>query len=105
MTGPCAKARVICHIVTPEGRVFAGTNDVANPQRTCPRGAESQRNSYGLCRDLCKQPGHAEIIALKAAGPWAVGATALISHWRCCPACESALEAAGVVRIETGMAL
>lgn len=105
--GPCAKVTVECWIVSADSLMtFYGTNSVRNPQQWCPRvGARYQRNDYALCRDVCRQPGHAEIMALRLAGEWARGGTAYVSHHRVCPDCERALRAAGVARICTGVRL
>lgn len=98
----CAKAFVKATIVCDDGQNFVGTNDVRNPQRVCPRGADSERDSYELCKILCRQPGHAETEALRLAGPWAVGATIFVEHWRVCDACAKALERAGVAKVVLG---
>jgi deoxycytidylate deaminase len=98
--GPCAKARVTATITLPDGRVFHGTNDVRNPQASCPRiGQAYARDDFRLCVDVCQQQGHAEAMALRAAGGWAPGAVVRVSHHRCCYACTAALTAAGVARI------
>lgn len=98
----CAKARVVATLVTPDGRTFIGTNDVRNPQRVCPRGADSGRDSYELCNIICRQRGHAETEALRLAGPWAVGATCYVEWHRVCAACSKALERAGVAKVVLG---
>ena len=103
MTGPCAKLTVTAAIVTDDGGFFWGTNAVRRPQAACPRvGDAYQRNAYELCRLVCDQPGHAEMIALAKAGELAEGATIYVSHHRICPDCQAALERAGIARIITG---
>lgn len=97
--GPCAKVRIRATIRTPDGRSFVGFNDCDNAQRVCPR---EPGDNYFLCQAVCRQEGHAEVMALKQAGPWAVGATAFVEHKRCCPDCQQALNAAGVARIVLG---
>ena len=100
VVGPCAKARVTATITLPDGRVFRGTNDVRNPQPSCPRiGQAYARDDFRLCVEVCQQQGHAEAMALRAAGGWAPGAVVRVSHHRCCYACTAALTAAGVARI------
>ncbi len=98
----CAKAFVRATLVCTDGQNFVGTNDVRNPQRVCPRGADSGRDSYELCSIICRQQGHAETEALRLAGPWAVGATVYVEHHRVCSACSKALERAGVAKVVLG---
>lgn len=100
--GPCAKARVVCTIVTPDGRRFVGTNDVDRPQRVCPRGPDSYRGDYELCALVCRQTGHAEQVALANARKWAVGATAYVEHHRVCDDCHRMLTKAGIQEIKLG---
>ena len=96
----CAKARVVCRIVTPDGYAYEGDNGCRIPQARCPRTGDAyQRDDYRLCRDICHQPGHAEVMALRAAREWAVGATAYVSHHRVCDDCMAALKRAGVARV------
>ena len=99
----CAKARVTCRIVTLDGREFTGSNDCNNPQAVCPRiAAGSVRDDYQLCQSVCWQWGHAEEVALAAAGRArvsVVGAIAYVTHHRVCGRCEAALRARGVARI------
>lgn len=96
----CAKREVTCYIVTPDGRQFMGTNGCDEPQDICPR---RPSEGYEKCRTICKQPGHAEEIALGAAGSDACGATAYlegIGHY--CKACQIMLFRAGVVALRMG---
>lgn len=101
--GPCAKTTVTAVLVAAGGGPrFEATNAVRNPQQRCPRGHSSARDDYRLCRDVCQQPDHAEEAVLRLAGPWAVGATVWVDHWRVCDRCEQALERAGVRKVELG---
>jgi deoxycytidylate deaminase len=94
MIGPCAKTTVTCVITAADGRRFIGTNACANPQPKCPR---EPGEGYAKCVSICQQQGHAEVQALRAAGPHADGATAeLYGHTYACQACQEALYAAGV---------
>lgn len=97
--GPCAKQTVTATIITPTGERFVGTNDCANPQTTCPRDAAGMKTGegYHICREVCRQTGHAEINALRAAGEKARGATMYIEgHTYACGSCQEALTKAGV---------
>jgi len=90
----CAKAKVACAIVSTDGQVFMGRNDCDNPQSTCPR---EDGEGYDKCKSICQQQGHAEIMALKAAGSKARGGRAYLwGHTHYCHACENALLSAGV---------
>lgn len=93
----CAKRRVQCVIVTEDGKSFVGENDCSNPQNICPR---APGEDYTKCRTICQQTGHAEVNALRAAGPEARGALAvLIGHSHYCAACQIELFRAGVTAL------
>lgn len=97
MRGPCAKKIVKCVIVTKDFEIFEGENDCANPQPTCPRVGNED---YLKCRIICKQSGHAEIMALQAAGDKAKGAEAHVEGIdNVCKSCQEALFEAGVESI------
>lgn len=90
----CAKQLVIAVIVDPDGREWVGTNAVDRPQRACPRLAGE---GYAKCSDVCRQPAHAEIAALRLAGENARGATMyLYGHTYVCTDCGLALARAGI---------
>ena len=93
MLGPCAKKEVKCFIIKGK-RVFTGTNECRNPQAFCPR---EPGEGYEKCKTICKQVGHAEEVALDAAGKHANGSRAFIQgigHY--CKSCQTKLFAAGV---------
>lgn len=94
MNGPCAKTRVFCFIESPLGRRFVGENWCANPQPVCPR---EPGEDYTKCTTVCQQEGHAEVVAVRLAGPFAKGATATLhGHTYACMNCQHALFDAGV---------
>lgn len=94
-TGPCAKKRVACTIVAADGQRYVGTNDCVTPQAACPR---LPGDGYEKCVSVCHQPGHAEVMALAAAGPAARGALAWIEGiGHVCDDCRVAMDAAGVM--------
>lgn len=96
-TGPCAKVRVFCTLVHPDGRRWTGENVVRKPQEVCPRGDLPSGVGYEMCRDVCDQVGHAEVVALEAAGERARGCTAYIEgRDYICTNCQTALLNAGV---------
>lgn len=92
--GPCAKRVVKATLVCLDGSRFVGTNDCMTPQKTCPR---ESGEGYGKCASVCRQPGHAERVAIKAAGPKANGATMYIEgiDWSC-DDCQRAMRDCGI---------
>lgn len=103
MKGPCVKQRVIATIITLSGKRFVGENDCANPQTVCPRAGMKTGEGYHLCSSICKQTGHAEENALKAAGRKAFGATIYIQgHSYACEPCKRACAKEGVVSLIIG---
>ena len=96
--GPCAKTVVTCHIMTPDMQhTFYGENDCENPQKVCPR---QPNEDYLKCVLICKQSGHAEVMALQQAGEFAKGATAIVKGIKhVCKSCQERLFAAGISKI------
>jgi hypothetical protein len=98
--GPCAKATIICTIVTLAGERIVGTNICRNPQPVCPR---LPGEGYEKCKTICDQVGHAEEVAVQRAGKRALGARAFIEgHTYACMNCQHALFGAGVDSISLG---
>lgn len=95
--GPCAKRRVRCTIVAPDGRAVTGENWCENSQPTCPR---KPGEGYDKCHAICMQVGHAEEVALdmaRAEGFRLEGAIAVIAgHEHVCGGCQGALKSAGI---------
>lgn len=97
----CAKQVVKATIIALNGETFVGFNDCNKPQQSCPRGDMPSNVGYHLCRAVCEQPGHAEVMAIQAAGELARGATLILEgHKAVCPACLIVCNAAGIARIE-----
>lgn len=97
----CAKQVVEATIIATDGTTYVGRNDCANPQAVCPRGSMPSNVGYHLCRSVCRQAGHAEVMAIEAAGEHAEGATLILrGHVAVCPECMKACNAAGIARIE-----
>lgn len=94
MSGPCAKTVVTCTLVTEGGERIVGTNFCRRPQTICPR---LPNEGYEKCKSICDQPGHAEEMALAAAGERARGARAYVEGISyACRQCQEAIFAAGV---------
>ena len=95
MNGPCAKARVFCTLTMPDGEEITGENWCANPQLACPR---APGEDYTKCSTICRQEGHAEVVAVRLAGGKARGATAVLrGHTYACMACQHVMFGAGVL--------
>ena len=102
-SGPCAKRRVTATVVDTSGTHWVAFNHTMKPQTRCPRAGMSTGVGYELCRDVCQQPGHAEINAIKFAGDKARGATLYVSgHSYVCDDCMSAARKGGVSKVVVG---
>lgn len=100
----CAKQVVRCTLVHPDGRRWVGENYCLSPQETCPRGAMPSGIGYHLCKEVCKQVGHAEVVAIAAAGEDAAGCAAYVEgHSYVCGRCAASLASAGVSHFEIGV--
>lgn len=99
--GPCAKQTVRCTILYGDGHRIVGENYCLNPQPTCPRGNMPTGTGYEKCTDICKQEGHAEVIAARiAANLNRTGGVAYVEgHTYVCAPCEKTLNALGVTKI------
>lgn len=95
--GPCARRRVQCTIRLPGGHTVVGENSCESPQEACPR---EPGEGYEKCRTVCKQVGHAELMALSLAeleGFSVAGSSAVVrGHSYACKECQEALFGAGV---------
>jgi hypothetical protein len=105
MMGPCFKQTVTATIVTQSGERFVATNHCETPQSYCPRDAVGFKSGQGyhLCKTECRQPAHAEVNALAAAGDKALGADIYVEgHTYVCSGCSDACDAAGIKSITIG---
>lgn len=104
--GPCAKQRVQCHIVYPNGESYWGENECLTPQQNCLRGDLPSGEGYELCHEVCKQLGHAEAVAVREVlnnpehVPVSSGGRAyLYGHTYFCKDCKAILHRAGVTEL------
>ncbi len=89
----CANRDVIA-IIENGGYFYVGRNLCDNPQEKCPR---KKGEGYEKCKSICRQSGHAEVEAIKAAkGNARGGAMYIVGHDHCCNPCLEAMEKAGV---------
>lgn len=96
----CAKLVVTCTIITPDGYRAVGRNDCANPQPVCPR---EPGEGYEKCVTVCKQAGHAEVVALRQLGILSYGSHAYVEgHDHACRECQKALFGAGIAALTIG---
>lgn len=101
MRGLCAKQPVTCVIVTAKGEHITGGNWCESPQTVCPR---KEGEGYEKCKTICKQLGHAEIVAVRLAGEKAKGGRAYMNgHTYACRECQEALFNAGVISLSVGI--
>lgn len=100
MRGPCAKTTTRCTLVTPDGEHIVGENWCENPQPSCPR---EPGEGYEKCKNICRQVGHAEEVAVMLAGDKARGARAYLEgHTYACMNCQHTLLGAGVRSLTVG---
>lgn len=104
MIGPCVKQVVTATIITVDGRRFTGTNHCLNAQTTCPRADLPTGVGYEMCRDICQQPAHAEVNAIRKGRRYTFeGATLYLEgHTYACDSCKAAAAAAGIREIVIG---
>lgn len=102
----CTKQTTRATIIAPDGRKFVGTNACASPQPVCPRGGLPTGVGYELCGAICRQTGHAEVNACRAAGAAAYGATLYLEgHTYVCGACQRIMDAHGIAATVFGAPL
>lgn len=103
IVGECAKQLVVATVVATNGTHYVGYNAVDTPQPECPRGNMATGEGYHLCKDVCRQTGHAEINAIKLAGKYAKGATLYIEgHTYACRECAEFANKNAIARIIIG---
>lgn len=105
--GPCAKQVVLAVLRTKKGE-FLGTNWCKSPQATCPRGDMPRGEGYHLCKEVCRQPYHAEEMAVANAVKAGVGLRGAVCYVYghsqtyektgsgVCPNCDKLLASHGV---------
>lgn len=82
--------------------VGTGTNEIYADVEECPRDLQGcvSGEGYHLCTEVCKQKGHAEVMACKAAGKAALGGTLyLMGHTYCCDNCIEVMADHGIFEV------
>lgn len=104
MLNNCIKQVVTATIITPSGERFTGSNYTTKDNGgVCPRANMKSGEGYDLCRDVCGQIGHAEVIAIMIAGDKANGALLYLEgHTYACDNCSLTAKKAGIVEIIIG---
>jgi hypothetical protein len=89
----CAKQTVLCLLLDINWNVISyGSNECKNPVEVCPREDLETGIGYDLCRDVCKQVGHAEINAIRNITNGDVPYICIvIGHSWCCDNCLEVL--------------
>jgi hypothetical protein len=99
-SGPCARRVVIATLYAQDGSSYQSSNWCMRPQPVCPRAHMPSGEGYWMCRDICKQKGHAETNALEIAGDQAKGSLMVVeNHYRICDHCRASAAAAGVEKL------
>lgn len=103
---PCPKREVIASIITKNKEMVMGTNYITNIFVTeCHRVKRGYKRGEGwhLCKDICQQPAHAEINAIREAnrrGYDLKGATLFLQgHNYICDDCAKCIEGYGVAEV------
>lgn len=89
----CAKVVVKARLVTTSGLVFEGENTVTRPQAQCPR---AEGEGYDKCTSVCGQLGHAEAMAIRAAGTHAHGGHMQVFYHHVCDACQQLMQSLSI---------
>lgn len=95
----CLKQVVKATIMCQDNVIAVGYNDIQNDEVTeCPRKDMPTGEGYELCRDTCKQQGHAEIQAVNnlSEGHYENCYLVLEGHTYVCDPCKQALYRKGI---------
>lgn len=98
----CVKQTTIA-IIENHGGFWIGTNWCLNPQTECPRDKQNMKSGEGyiLCKEICKQPAHAEIDACMRAGKDNTNNATLylIGHTYVCDNCKDVMTEYGIKEV------
>lgn len=89
----CAKKIVTATLAFPDGRAYVGTNACLSPQAECPR---LPGEGYNKCISICRQPAHAEMVAMQQVNDTTDGHMMISGIGHVCDACQRAMAEAGV---------
>ena len=97
------KRRTVMAVLVSDNGVYFGYNHCNNQVDDCPRtrAGHKTHEGYHLCKEVCDQPAHAEVNAIKHAGDNANGGILyLFGHDHACDDCIKACKKAGIKRVE-----
>jgi deoxycytidylate deaminase len=97
--GGCVKQPTAA-VVVKNGKIIGQGTNAGIRVLECPRWGSPTGTNYGPCKDICKQEGHAEAMAVKNAlkkDHDIQGADLyLYGHWWCCQNCWETMIRAGI---------
>ena len=92
-------------VIVKDGEIVANGSNSGIRVDVCPRVVKGSKTGtdYHLCKEVCKQEGHAEAMAVKDAHKQGIDAQGadlyLWGHWWCCKPCWEAMEGAGIKNV------
>jgi len=98
----CKKQTTYAVIYKDKQIVGIGSNEISADIEICPRDEAGcvSGEGYEMCTDVCKQAGHAEVMACKDAGGLADGGTLyLMGHAYCCNDCLLVMVKHGITEV------
>lgn len=98
----CKKQTTYAVIYKDKQVVGTGTNQISADIDICPRDEAGcvSGEGYHMCKEVCKQAGHAEVMACKDAGKKALGGTLyLMGHTYCCDNCIEVMADHGIFEV------
>ena len=98
----CKKQTTYAVIYKDGQAMGVGTNQISEDITECPRDKAGFKSGkgYHLCKEVCRQAGHAEEMACRDAGKKALGGTLyLIGHTYCCDNCIEIMANAGIFEV------
>ncbi|HCI46156.1 MAG TPA: hypothetical protein DFI00_02565 [Rhodospirillaceae bacterium] len=101
--GKCLKQHVKATVVSANGDHYIAYNAIRHVPRECPRKDMKTGEGYHLCRQVCRQYGHAEANACVFAGRAAAGGILYLEgHDYACESCIKICDAHGIQAIVIG---
>lgn len=90
-------------VVVKDGQVIGRGSNAGKKVSVCPRWSSPTGKNYEPCRPICRQDGHAEVMAVRDAQEegfdTANADLYLYGHWWCCKNCWDTMIAAGIKNV------